>query len=155
MTELTTGPHTNRQPAAAVGGWPQLPGLDATVAASSKGAGRARRRLELTDRDVTLLRWIGEQYCARGDLLAVLMARHSTDDGARTAGRVSDPAVRRRVGAWRAAGLVATERFRPNHPATVWLTGDGMAAAGLAWRATVTPKGVVYEITTSTSIFAI
>jgi hypothetical protein len=91
--------------------------------------------MQLTGRDVTLLGWIGEQYCARGDLLAVLMAAHSTDEAARTGGRVSDAAVRRRVGAWRAAGLVATQQFWANTPATVWLTTDGMAAAGLSWRA--------------------
>jgi hypothetical protein len=102
-------------------------------------AGRigARRRMQLTDRDVVLLRWIGEQYCARGDLLVVLMARHSTDETVRAAGRVTDTAANRRIAAWRAEGLVATERFRANTPATVWLTTDGMAAAGLGWRATV------------------
>ena len=92
--------------------------------------------MELTDRDVTVLRWIGEQYCVRGDLLGVLMAAHSTEPACRTlAGRVSDPAVRRLVGAWRGAGPVATGRFWANTPATVWLSADRMAAAGLAWRA--------------------
>src|SRR5437867_6294166 len=70
-------------------------------------AGRigARRRMQLTDRDVVLLRWIAEQYCVRGDLLAVLMARHSSDETVRAAGRVTDTAANRRIGVWRAAGL--------------------------------------------------
>src|SRR5581483_10517637 len=128
LTTLPTGTH----PPTAAGERGGSAGQPAT--ATPRTAAR-RKRVELTGRDLTLLRWIGEQYCVRGDLLAVLMAAHSTDPATRTAGRVSDPAVRRRVGAWRAAGLVATERFWANTPATVWLTADGMAAAGLAWRA--------------------
>jgi hypothetical protein len=93
--------------------------------------------MRLTDRDVLLLRWIGEQYCARSDLLAVLMAQHSTDQTVRAAGRVSDTATHRRIGAWREAGLVATEQLRAKTSATVWLTTGGMTTAGLGWRATV------------------
>ncbi|MEW6155182.1 MAG: hypothetical protein AB1673_14535 [Actinomycetota bacterium] len=97
--------------------------------------GRRRVGLQLTGRDLTLLRWIGEQYCCRGDLLAVLMARHSDDEAARAAGRVVPWVAQRRIAAWRTAGLVASGQFVANTPATVWLTTDGMAAAGLAWRA--------------------
>jgi|SRR5581483_5830849 len=109
----------------AAGGAPQ--GLAAT--------GRRRVGLQLTDRDVALLGWIGEQYCCRGDLLAMLMARHSTDPAVQVAGQVVPWVAQRRIAAWRAAGLVVSERFRANTPATVWLTTDGMAAAGLSWRA--------------------
>jgi hypothetical protein len=91
--------------------------------------------VQLTDRDVTLLRWIGEQYCARGDLVALLMARHSSDPATQAAGQVGAWVAQRRIGAWRRAGLVATDRFRPNTPASVWLTAEGMATAGLVWRA--------------------
>lgn len=98
--------------------------------------GRGQRRgLQLTGRDVTLLRWVGEQYCARGDLVAVLMARWSADETVRAAGRVVPWVAQRRIAAWRSAGLAAAAPFLAGTPATVWLTSDGMAAAGLAWRA--------------------
>lgn len=130
MTEqLFTSPHN--QPAATTAGECE-DGL-ATVSSIRNGK---QSRLLLTDRDELLLRWIGEQYCIRGDLLAVLMAQYSTNPTVRTAGRVDDSAVRRRVIAWRSAGLVATEQFRAKTPATIWLTADGMATAGLGWRAT-------------------
>ncbi len=101
----------------------------------TNGVGRRRVGLQLTSRDLTLLRWIGEQYCCRGDLLAVLMARHSDDETVRAAGRVVPWVAQRRIAAWRSAGLVTTAQFVANTPATVWLTSDGMAAARLAWRA--------------------
>lgn len=34
-----------------------------------------QRNVQLSDRDLDLLTWIGEQYTCRADLLAVLMAR--------------------------------------------------------------------------------
>ena len=133
--ELRAAAHNDMRLADAAGEWGQLAELEVGVDSSRTGRARARRRLFLTDRDVRLLGWIGEQYCVRGDLLAVLMARHSDDEAARAAGRVTDAAVRRRVGAWRAAGLVATEQFLAKTPATVWLTAEGMATCGLGWRA--------------------
>lgn len=104
------------------------------AAAHERRGGGRRVGLQLTGRDLVLLRWIGEQYCVRGDLLAVLMARHSDDPVARTAGRVAPRLAQRRVAAWRAGGLVASRQFLADTPATVWLTAEGMATAGLPWR---------------------
>jgi hypothetical protein len=129
---MTEARATATQGGAVAGEWVDV----AAVNVVGRGRVRGRRGVVLTDRDVTLLRWIGEQYCVRGDLLAVLMARHSDDAAARSAGRVTDAAVRRRVGAWRTAGLVVSEQFRAKTPATVWLTTEGMRACGLGWRAT-------------------
>lgn len=88
----------------------------------------------LSERDVTLLAWIGEQYTVRVDLLAMLMAKHSDDPAAQNRGRVAQQTVSRRVIAWRNAGLVKSQPFLANTPSTVWLTADGMVAAGLPWR---------------------
>ena len=75
-----------------------------------------------------------------GAAAGVGWGRHGLSQGA---GRVSDAAVRRRVGAWRSGGLVASRQFWANTPATVWLTSDGMTAAGLAWRASVPTHATV------------
>ncbi|MEW6474217.1 MAG: hypothetical protein AB1679_18350 [Actinomycetota bacterium] len=91
--------------------------------------------MRLSERDRSLLTWIGEQYTVRVDLLAVLMARHSDDPEAKARGRVTQQTVSRRVVAWRAAGLVKRHIFEANTSSTVWLTADGSTAVGLPWRA--------------------
>lgn len=115
-----------------------LPGLGEGdgSADSADLAVRERRRggLQLSERDRALLRWVGEQYSVRADLLGVLMARHSDDEAARSKGSLAARVVNRRIHAWRAAGLVRTARFLFGTPATVWLTADGLAVAGLPWR---------------------
>jgi len=100
-----------------------------------RGSGRRRSGVQLTERDRRLLRWIGEQYCARMDLLGVLMARYSDDPAAQAAGTVGARLAQRRVAAWRSAGLVASRRILAATPSMVWLTAEGMATAGLPWRA--------------------
>jgi hypothetical protein len=98
-----------------------------------RGSGR-RSGVQLTERDRRLLRWIGEQYCVRVDLLGVLMARHSDDRAVRAAGAVAPRLVQRRVAAWRTGGLVVSRRFLADTPSMVWLTAEGMATVGLPWR---------------------
>ena len=93
-----------------------------------------QRSMQLSERDRRLLAWCGEQYTVRADLLAVLMARASDDPEAKARGRLSKQAVARRVLAWKRAGLVNSRTFLVGTPATVWLTADGMATAGLPWR---------------------
>jgi hypothetical protein len=80
------------------------------------------------------LAWCGEQYTVRFDLLGVLMARLSDDPAAQTRGHVTRQAVSRRVRAWRQEGLAEARTFLAGEPATVWLTADGILAAGLPWR---------------------
>ena len=93
-----------------------------------------QRRVQLSERDRKLLAWCGEQYTVRFDLLAVLMAMMSDDPSARARGRVSRQAVSRRVRAWKQMGLAKAGTLLANEPATLWLTADGMTAAGLPWR---------------------
>ena len=90
--------------------------------------------MRLSQRDRKLLAWCGEQYTVRFDLLAVLMAKLSDDPAAQARGRVTRQAVSRRVRAWKQEGLAETRTFLAGEPATLWLTGDGMTAAGLPWR---------------------
>jgi hypothetical protein len=109
-----------------------LPGLDTDQQRRST-SGR-RTGLRICDRDQILLRWIGEQYTVRTDLLGVLMARLSDDPPVRERGTLAPRVVTRRVQAWREAGLVRTRTFLMGTASTVWLTADGMAVAGLPWR---------------------
>jgi hypothetical protein len=90
--------------------------------------------MQLSERDRKLLAWCGEQYTVRFDLLAVLMARMGDDVEAQARGRVSRQAVSRRVRAWQQEGLAEARRILVGEPATVWLTAEGMAVAGLPWR---------------------
>ena len=105
-----------------------LPGHDGVE------CGVGKRGMQLSERDRKLLAWCGEQYTVRFDLLGVLMARLSDDASARVKGRVTRQAVSRRVRAWRQEGLAEARTFLAGEPATVWLTADGMTAAGLPWR---------------------
>ena len=112
-----------------------LPGFDASPPATSPAPTSGRRYgLRICDRDVALLRWIGEQYSVRADLLGVLMARHSDDPAVRARGTLAPRVVTRRIQAWREAGLVRTTTFLMGTSSTVWLTADGMSVAGLPWR---------------------
>ena len=105
-----------------------LPGHDGAE------CGVGERRMQLSERDRKLLAWCGEQYTVRFDLLAVLMARFGDDPDAQARGTVSRQAVSRRVRAWKQEGLAQYRTILAREPATLWLTADGMMAAGLPWR---------------------
>ena len=112
-----------------------LPGLGPDHGPEELPANSRRRRgVRLSGRDHALLGWVGEQYSVRADLLGVLMAHHSDDRDAQARGALAPRVVNRRIQAWRHAGLVRTRAFLMGTPATVWLTADGLAVAGLPWR---------------------
>lgn len=92
------------------------------------------RGMVISERDRRVLAWIGEQYAIRGDLLEVVMARHTDDPEAKARGWLTQQTVSRRVVAWRQAGLVRSAPLEANKAWSVWLTADGMTAAGLLWR---------------------
>jgi hypothetical protein len=117
-------------------GWWRSPGFvpdDGSGTSAVPSVGERQRGVRLSDRDLALLRWVGEQYSVRADLLGFLMARHSDHPNARTKGSLAPRVVNRRIQAWRTAGLVRTRTFLMGTPATVWLTADGLAVAGLPW----------------------
>jgi hypothetical protein len=65
---------------------------------------------EVTARDLAALRFVGEQYAARLDVLAVLLGRLSPAV-VREAGRLGDRTVRQRVERWEAAGWAERRRI--------------------------------------------
>lgn len=97
--------------------------------------GQARRRRLLSKRDEEVLGWIGEQYLAPRDVLALLLGRASDDEAARAAGTVTDTVVDRTLRRWRDLGLANCCRFLVGETATIWPTRAGLAVAGLGYRA--------------------
>jgi len=88
---------------------------------------------EATARDVAALRFVGEQFTARSDVLAVLLGRLSPAT-VRNAGRLGDRTVRQRVERWEAAGWAVRRRLLGH--TWVLATRAGLRLAGLdldAW----------------------
>jgi hypothetical protein len=83
---------------------------------------------EATARDLAALRFVGEQYAARLDVLAVVLGRLSPAI-VRDAGRLGDRTVRQRVERWEAAGWA--ERRRLLGHTWVLATRAGLRLAGL------------------------
>jgi len=98
------------------------------------GGVRGRRRdageIRLTDRDLWVLRWIGEQYAMRMDQLGRLLG---SKPGAATSvdGVLSERRTRRIVERWRRAGLVETRKILYAEPGWVWLSRAGLRAVDL------------------------
>jgi hypothetical protein len=84
---------------------------------------------EATARDLAALRFVGEQYAARLDVLAVVLGRLSPAV-VRDAGRLGERTVRQRVERWEAAGW--SERHRMLGHTWVLPTRAGLRLAGLA-----------------------
>ena len=83
---------------------------------------------EATARDLAALRFVGEQYAARLDVLAVLLGRLSPAT-VRDAGRLGERTVRQRVERWEQAGWA--ERRRMLSHTWVLPTRAGLRLAGL------------------------
>jgi hypothetical protein len=83
---------------------------------------------EATARDLAALRFVGKQYTARLDVLAVVLGRLSPAV-VRDAGRLGERTVRQRVERWEAAGWA--ERRRMLGHTWVLATRAGLRLAGL------------------------
>jgi len=80
----------------------------------------------VTERDGAVLRWLGEQYGARADVVAVLLARYGPGGTS-----VSRRTARGAVGRWERAGLARAVHLAGR----TWIvpTRDGLDVAGLAF----------------------
>jgi hypothetical protein len=79
------------------------------------GAGSPRRPrwdtdAGITDRDVAALRWLGQQYAARSDVLRVLLGRLSPGSP-RVTGQLGEETLRQILDRWEDRGLVARDRL--------------------------------------------
>jgi hypothetical protein len=64
----------------------------------------------ITDRDVAALRWLGQQYAARSDVLRVLLGRLSPGSP-RVEGQLGDATLRDVLDRWEDRGLVPRDRL--------------------------------------------
>jgi hypothetical protein len=64
----------------------------------------------ITDRDVAVLRWLGQQYAARSDVLRVLLGRLSPGSP-RIEGQLAETTLRDVVARWEDRGLVERDRL--------------------------------------------
>jgi hypothetical protein len=82
---------------------------------SRPGGGSSRRPrwdtdAGITDRDVVALRWLGQQYAARADVLRVLLGRLSPGSP-RVAGQLGEETLRQILDRWEDRGLIARDRL--------------------------------------------
>jgi len=102
-----------------------------TVVRRSRAAGRARRwdtGPVPTARDLTALRFVGEQYAVRLDVATVLLTQLSAT-GPERGSQLSRRAVREQLGRWEQAGWA--ERRRLLGHTWVTLTRTGLQLCGL------------------------
>jgi hypothetical protein len=86
-----------------------------------------------TPRDLTALRWIGEQYAVRLDQLAVLLAR-LTSVPTQTPGMLREDTVYKLIKRWEQAGVVKYAVVLSQAPSWVWLTREGLQQLDLPYR---------------------
>jgi hypothetical protein len=117
---------------------------------TTRPAPAARRRRQrppaITARDLAAVRWVGEQFGARADLLAVLLGRLSPAE-TQAAGLVGARTVRHHVDRWRRARLVVREHLL----GAMWVTPTrrGLSMAGLdypLWELPDTQLGHVHAV---------
>lgn len=97
----------------------------AIVPAASRASRRDAGRSVLTARDVAALRWIGEQYTARFDVVGLLLSRLAPAPD----GLLSRRTVRDRIDRWEQAGW--TSRYRLLGHTWIVPTVAGLRHAGL------------------------
>jgi hypothetical protein len=91
------------------------------------------RRVELTERDMTTLKWIGEQYAAAFNQLQRILGSQA-GAGAQTPGMLSESATRVWLTRMKALGVIETDRPFKALPAFVWLRPAGLQLAGLDFK---------------------
>jgi hypothetical protein len=107
---------------------------------------RRQRPPAITARDLAAVRWVGEQFGARADLLAVLLGRLSPAE-TQAAGLVGARTVRHHVDRWLRARLVVREHLLGQ----LWVTPTrrGLSMAGLdfpLWELPDTQLGHVHAV---------
>src|SRR5215210_9183100 len=92
--------------------------------------------IELTDRDLYCLRWIGEQYIVRFDTLQKLLGRDpkNLNDNAPHNGVLSERNTRKVMRRWLDAGFITYKKIFVAERGYLWLTPLGMKAAKLNYK---------------------
>jgi hypothetical protein len=96
-------------------------------------AAKKQRRVELTERDLLTLKWIGEQYTAGFNQLRRVLGSRA-GPGAQTPGQLSASVTRAWVARMKAIGAIEQEKPYRDMPPFVWLTVEGLRLAGLDFK---------------------
>ena len=83
--------------------------------------------IKITERDLSVLRFIGEQYAVRQDQLARLLKRPAE-------GALSESATRAVASRWEKAGLTDSRKVIADEPKFIWLTRKGLDEVGLRFK---------------------
>jgi hypothetical protein len=83
--------------------------------------------IKITERDLSVLRFVGEQYAVRCDQVARLLKRPA-------AGTLSDSATRAVIARWEKVGLAEARQVIAGEPKFVWLTRRGLDEVGLSFK---------------------
>src|SRR5690242_9306099 len=116
------------------------PPTEVTLAASPPQPKRPPRidkgSIELTDRDLRCLRWIGEQYTVRFDTLQKLLGREpqNLNDNTPRDGVLSERNTRKVIRRWCDEELVIYKKILVAKRGYVWLTAAGMKTAKLSYK---------------------
>ena len=100
---------------------------------SDEVVGIARRErsdkgsIKITERDLAILRFVGEQYAVRADQLTRLLKRPAP-------GTLSESATRAVIARWEKAGLTQSKKVVADEPRFVWLTRRGLDEVGFAFK---------------------
>ena len=94
---------------------------------------RDKGQVQLTERDLWALQWIGAQYAVRVDQLQVLLGR-VPQGTLQVAGQLAPTTTRHIVQRWVRAGVIGYQKILVQEPGWIWLTRAGLLTAGLPYR---------------------
>ncbi|HLI89091.1 MAG TPA: hypothetical protein VKV37_10420 [Ktedonobacteraceae bacterium] len=97
-------------------------------------------QVQITERDIDALLWIGEQYAARFDQLQTVLGRQA-GRGAHYENWISMSAVRLVANRWISARLVEVRKITALDPPWVWLTAQGLRQFHLPYKVYVPTLG--------------
>lgn len=89
-----------------------------------------KNEIPLTDRDLTVLTWIGEMYLARFDQVKVLLERNTQCAQGDNQMSLSAHAVRKVILRWLRRGVVGYKKILAYQSGYVWLTSRGLREMG-------------------------
>jgi hypothetical protein len=90
-------------------------------------------KVEITERDLSTLKWIGEQYVARFDQIQKLLGAQA-GAGTQTHGMLSVSAARVWLARMKTIRAIEQEKPYKAQPAYIWLTGAGLRLANLEFK---------------------
>ena len=86
--------------------------------------------IQITDRDIELLTWIGEQFAVRYDQVGEVLRRYAVEHRGKAIG---EEAIKKAVGRWVRGDFVIRKKIKATEPAWVYLSKKGIETVGLTF----------------------